>query len=143
MPLDIEYGPAEVQILHPDGSVQTIEGEIHHGSISLVEEVDKNPICKSGHEIRVSIPMTGENRKAILRLKWEADEVVLRDLSSLLGGAGKGYWCMHIEQYRIASAIAHKHYGMNLSRYLRSRHRGYPARGIRVWLPSGYSVWRK
>ena len=143
MPLDIEYGPAEVQILHPDGSVQTIEGEIHHGTLELVEEREPVITRHSGHEIRVSIPMTGENRKAMERLKWEADEAVLRDLSSLLGRAGNGYWCMFIEQYRIASAIAHKHYGMNLTRYLRSRHRGYPARGIRVWLPSGYSVWKK
>lgn len=142
----IEFGPSEVFLQKPDGTFEPLRGEVHTADIQLEERGSWFTNEQTGRmEFSCEVSVTPESRKA---LEWLAKPAVLDELVVLVrkarasGYRRGGHWEMAKEQFDYASAISHRLHGMNLTRYLRSRCR-YPARGIRVCLPSGHWVWCK
>lgn len=141
----IEFGPSDVFLQHPDGSVEPIRGEIlattlepsEKGSWFTNEQIGRT-------EFTCEVSVTPESRKALERLSKQSvlDELVKCVRRMRSRGYRRYCWEMAKEQYDYASAISHRLHGMNLTRYLRSCCH-YPATGIRVTLPSDARVWKK
>lgn len=141
----IEFGPSEVFLQRPDGTFEPLRGEVHTADIQLEERGSWFTNEQTGRtEFTFEVSVTPESRKA---LEWLVKQSVLDDLVKYVRrmrscGYRRHHWEMAKEQYDYASAISHRLHGMNLTRYLRSRCH-YPARGIRVTLPSDARVWKK
>lgn len=141
----IEFGPSEVFLRRPDGTVEPLRGEVLATTLELSEKGSWFTNEQTGRtEFTCEVSVTPESRKALERLakQFVLDELVkcVRHMRSL--GYRRHHWEMAKEQYDYASAISHRLHGMNLTRYLRSCC-PYPAKGIRVILPSGARVWKK
>ena len=141
----IEFGPSEVFLQKPDGTFEPLRGEVHAADIQLEERGSWFTNEQTGRtEFTCEVSVTPESRKALERLAKQAvlDELVkcVRHMRSY--GYRRHHWEMAKEQYDYASAISHRLHGVNLTRYLRSCC-PYPARGIRVILPSDARVWKK
>lgn len=141
----VEFGPSEVFLQKPDGTLEPLVGDVHTADIEL-EEKGSWFESTSTHNLEFSceVSVSQESRDALFRIARQAvlDDLVNYVRKSRAYGHRRGHWEMAKEQFDYASAISHRLHGMNLTRYLRSWCR-YPARGIRVYLPSGYRVWRK
>ena len=141
----IEFGPSELFLQRPDGTFEPLRGEVLDTTLEFPENGSWFTNEQTGRtEFSCEFLVTPESRKALERLAKQSvlDELVkcVRRMRSY--GYRRHHWEMAKEQYDYASAISQRLHGMNLTRYLRSRCR-YQARGIRVYLPSGYRVWRK
>lgn len=141
----IEFGPDDVFLQRPDGTVEPLRGEVLATTLELSEKGSWFTNEQTGRtEFTCEVSVTPESRKALERLAKQAvlDELVkcVRRMRSY--GYRTHHWEMAKKQYDYASAISHRLHGMNLTRYLRSCC-PYPAKGIRVTLPSDARVWKK
>ena len=141
----IEFGPSEVFLQKPDGTFEPLRWEALSTTLELSEKGSWFTNEQTGRtEFTFEVSVTPESRKALERLAKQAvlDELVkcVRRMRSF--GYRRHHWEMAKEQYDYASAISHRLHGMNLTRYLRSCC-PYPAKGIRVTLPSDARVWKK
>lgn len=141
----IEFGPSEVFLQKPDGTFDPLRGEVLATTLELSEKGSWFTNEQTGRtEFTCEVSVTPESRRALERLAKQAvlDELVkcVRHMRSY--GYRRHHWEMTKEQYDYASAISHRLHGVNLTRYLRSCC-PYPAKGIRVILPSDARVWKK
>lgn len=141
----IEFGPDDLFIQRPDGTVEPLRAEAISTTLELSEAGSWFKNEQTGRTVfTCEVSATPESRKA---LEWLAKQAVLDELVKYVRhmrsyGYRTHHWEMAKKQYDYVSAISHRLHGMNLTRYLRSCC-PYPAKGIRVTLPSGARVWKK
>ena len=140
--------PAKVFIQKIDGTEAPIEGVLWPQKPEKDQRwfAGANTGPGFGETVNISfeVSTTPGVRAALKRMAEQAslDDIVAFIRAARARGFYKHYFTMPEELYRFSSAICHRLHNMNLTRYLRSRIR-YTARGIHVFLKSGYPVWKK
>lgn len=142
---DIIKGPARLAIRQPDGSYKDL-GEIRHAEDISLSGGEAGPIfTNNGRDISftVEIAATEVNIRAAKRIINEAEKDQIKAVVEMMRKVGRP---LHFECrksiYRHFSALVHKHYGMNFTRYCKSVGiRRFD--GFRVRLESGSWVRKK
>lgn len=136
---EIIKGPARLAIRQPDGSYKDL-GEVRRTDGLSLSGGDAEPIFTNGGRdlsFTVEIPATELNLRAAKRLINEAEKDQIKAVVAMIRKVGLP---LHFECrksiYRHFSALVHKHYGMNFTRYCRAAGVGY-FRGFRVYLGDG------